>query len=826
MLYSADGIDLLDSYGPLHLVAVDAANGGTTLVAARAHTNTRYGTVVGLPGANDSLTESAPKHSPKETYTAASLSGTAFPTDERDKRTTVYRYSIDGSDEGFVHKTALETITKMAATTDDISRRIRLDRATGLTVENRMPSDTGGTGAGTTVTTYFKVGTTDLANCVNSAWVNLPCRVALKDQSSLTLPKVPVTTYEYDYLLRTVKTVATPPGGEAPRVSTTEFENAGLSPRPVKSATTGGLGTGVKPTVTVYDPNTGLPTQTKFDDGTGAISTSYDDFGRVTGYTDANGETTTTTYESSTGRVTQVASSVNTLTYAYNSPTERRGVVTSVNSTALGGSISGTYDANGTLSSQQLPNGPVMTVERNTADDPTRLTWSKDGATWFTDSQTSSVHGQWRTHGGYASEQTYGYDQAGRLVRVQDRLVGGTSPACTTRVYALDKNSNRLSKTAYKPTDAGECSTSSGTSSSTAYTYDPADRLKPEGVHAGLAYDAYGRTTLLPAGSSGTSSDTTISYYNTDLVASQSAGGVTRSWTLDAAGRRNSTTSGTATKVSHYDGTEDNPAWIDEGDGTRTVYTTGLDGNMVASTVGTATTYQLGNLHGDIATTAAAGSTGPGASLEADEFGVTGGSDRYGWLGGKQRSAEALGRLVLMGARLYSPALGRFSSVDPVYGGSANAYSYVDGDPLTQLDLDGRKTCNSKKGNWFKRRACNVKHVAGNLGVTVSGSVILGAGFSGSCGISARSGFSCQGGIGYGFGLGASAGGTYQNASIYSRTATCHAAGVRAIGGSRCKDSQVNWSSKRRVQWAGTVGIGVPFTAYKSTEKSVSWKPW
>ncbi|MFY1656119.1 hypothetical protein [Micromonospora sp. WMMD1274] len=39
---------------------------------------------------------------------------------------------------------------------------------------------------------------------------------------------------------------------------------------------------------------------------------------------------------------------------------------------------------------------------------------------------------------------------------------------------------------------------------------------------------------------------------------------------------------------------------------------------------------------------------------------------RYGWLGGKQRSAEAFGGAILMGVRLYSPSLGRFLRVDPV----------------------------------------------------------------------------------------------------------------------------------------------------------------
>ncbi|RDI68442.1 RHS repeat-associated protein [Nocardia pseudobrasiliensis] len=42
-----------------------------------------------------------------------------------------------------------------------------------------------------------------------------------------------------------------------------------------------------------------------------------------------------------------------------------------------------------------------------------------------------------------------------------------------------------------------------------------------------------------------------------------------------------------------------------------------------------------------------------------------------------------------MGARTYLPVLGRFLQVDPVAGGSANDYDYVNGDPINSFDLAG-----------------------------------------------------------------------------------------------------------------------------------------
>jgi RHS repeat-associated protein len=132
-------------------------------------------------------------------------------------------------------------------------------------------------------------------------------------------------------------------------------------------------------------------------------------------------------------------------------------------------------------------------------------------------------------------------------------------------------------------------------------------------------------------------------------------------------------------------------------------------GNLAAIVSATSDELQLANLHGDVVATApnVSNAAGIDAYFESTEFGAprtsNSTSSRYAWLGGKRRdSGDALAGIVLMGVRLYSPALGRFLQVDPVPVGSANSYDYAYQDPVNKTDLDG--TCS---WGWL----CNVAHV-------------------------------------------------------------------------------------------------------------------
>jgi RHS repeat-associated protein len=194
--------------------------------------------------------------------------------------------------------------------------------------------------------------------------------------------------------------------------------------------------------------------------------------------------------------------------------------------------------------------------------------------------------------------------------------------------------------------------------------------------------------------------------------------GTTMSCGLQVAGRSLSRIDETATTTHKYAGDGDTADWMVDGS-TTTRYVGGAGGLSVAEVVGGATTWVLPAPHGEVWTHT--DSTGTvTATFGYDEYGVTlqapsgtQGVDRYGLLGKQQRETDPTTGLILMGVRVYDPALGRFLSVDPVHGDNATAYDYVYGDPINSFALDGR-ACRGPK--WLKT-AC--RHV------TTSGSVCL-----------------------------------------------------------------------------------------------------
>jgi RHS repeat-associated protein len=719
--------DLTDTFGPYHQVELP----GGTLANARAHTHLTYddGTEAGHPkgGANQPIAE----HLLRTSQEGASRSADATATSETDQRSTETRYWLGTNYTGWTFHAPMQTITDPAGLA--ITNTTLYDPGTGEPVESRMPSNSGGGTAGSTLTAYYTAdaSSTD-ASCRNKPlWAGAVCKTSPAAQPGVSgLPGLVTTTNTlYDYLQRPTTVTETVPDASSTthtRTTTSTFGfNSAANPYAgtdysTAEAVSGGTGNGAaQPTLTKsFSTATGLATGTAAaattENPATATATGYDTFGRVTSFTDdtsatgAQANTTTTSYDSA-GRVLTTGDAHSTATTSYNNSTEHRGLATTlaytVNSTptAYTGSYTGTHNSDGALSTQTDPNNVTQTLTRDENGQPTALVDTQGANDWLKDSIAPSIHGQAVHHAGPAGVQDYSYDTASRLTQATDTTLGGN---CAIRQYAFDTDSNRLSSTAYPANVAdGSCQTTPFTGGvTTTHSYDTADRLQPAGNDTGTTYDPWGRITTVPTTAVAGGNAVTVGYYSNDLVRSQAQGTTYQCWTRDADGQlkrsltfaaSNCTGTATTDRTNHYDNPgSDSPKWISE-DTTSSTWTsnvTDLNDNLALTlTQAGVATYQYSNLHGDITATSAPADTTPTIRPNTDEYGnpPTGTpSQRYGWLGALQRSNNDLGGLTLMGVRLYNPQTGRFLSVDPVPGGNANAYTYPT-DPINAMDPTG-----------------------------------------------------------------------------------------------------------------------------------------
>ncbi|KYH43099.1 hypothetical protein [Branchiibius sp. NY16-3462-2] len=729
--YDANGVgDLTDTYGPARWESTTSDG-----ELFRDHTHTTYDT-----GSETAHPAGGVLHLPVSSTSSAQWIDDAGTVHEEDPVVTTTEYALSSSDAtGWTFRSPMRVSVDPSGL--NIQTITRYDATTGASIESRQPKSSG-SDAGTTDTVYYTAGTNaaDSACGNKPAWVGLTCTTGPAAQPGVSgLPGIPTTRISnYDYLGRATSTttsVADSSGATKTKTSTVTYSDSGYGNDPVTNSTTGGLGAAVPTVTTSYDASTGLATGVSAaaiaTQSATASSTSYDDFGNVTGYTENttatgnNANTVTTSYDTA-GRVASIKDAHGTTSYTYNQNGEYRDQATSETVTGLG-TITATYDADGNLNRQSLPNGMTTTIVRDAAGFTKERLNINAGRIWLDEYTMPDAQGRQTLDisagaGSYTRVTGYAYDKAGRLIKATD---GTASQGCYVRTYGFDSNSNRTSQAVYNPTSSpywnDTCQTTTPTSSTT-HSYDTADRLQPSGTDTGLVYDAFGRITTLPAADTPNSSggNVTNSYYTNDLVRSMTQNGTTTAWALDASGRFASyvtTGTGAGTKTNHYDNASgDSPDWIaensDASNYTRNV--TGIDGNLVATIDQTGTaTYQITNQHGDVTATATVGATDPANYYLTDEAGNAVGTSsepsRYGPLGADGRSRETPAALALMGARLYNPVLGSFLSVDSVRGGNATPYGYPT-DPTNSSDVTGRSQCSHCEGGGGGFNGFHMRH--------------------------------------------------------------------------------------------------------------------
>lgn len=442
-------------------------------------------------------------------------------------------------------------------------------------------------------------------------------------------------------------------------------------------------------------PRPASPLVTSVTDPAGTVTSEVDLLGRVVSYRDVFGNTTTFTYDLA-GRETISTGPVGTITKTYDNADRLTGL--SRNAAVLADAFG--YDAASRLRSVTYPsgagkagNGTTGTFTYDTTQGRlTKVTWTGPGGALVTSDEVTrslggDIVGQLVDNVDHHPGEDYVYDNAGRL----------------TEAWSPGRHTSYR----YDPTGGCGALTTAGANtnrtrqiieggSTTSYCYNNADRLTSTtepGVGT-IAYDAHGNTTAIFGETHGydaadrhmttIKASTTVSYVRdaTDRIVERRVGGVT-------VARYGSTGSG------------DTPEFTTNAANVVQEVTYSLPGGALLTTRTTGNVWSYPNTHGDMVATVNQAGVKQGATRVYDPYGNTlaggvpdnsTGSFDYGWLGQHQRPLEhepTLQPVIEMGARQYSPLVGRFLEVDPVEGGSANDYDYVSGDPVNTFDLDG-----------------------------------------------------------------------------------------------------------------------------------------
>jgi RHS repeat-associated protein len=460
------------------------------------------------------------------------------------------------------------------------------------------------------------------------------------------------------------------------------------------------------------------PLATTVTDGNTTILSLVDLLGRPTNYYDSAGaadQTETTTTYNQAGQITETTGPQGTVTDTYDPNSGQ------VSTESLNGTVEATTGYNATtgqLSSVSYANGTSVAIGYDSlGDEDSSVVSGPSSTTVASDSVTRDPAGQITTELADTSTGVrnlnpsggadYSYDQAGRLIEAYGLNSSisysyGTnagSDDCADPNQGMDTNITSKATTPYSASAVVQD-----------YCYNQSDQLVSEVSSSGgvsstsFSYNDEGNTTQLGATTLGWNA----SGQNNSIAAT---GDTTSTFTLDPVNRSLVDTEGSTTTTYAYCGmTATACATINSSNGATIQAFISLPGGALLTTQSSGNIWSYSNIEGDMIATANSEGSQTSGPFVYDPYGnlessgmpiqnATGDQD-YGAFGKSgivtNNSAATGGAPVIqMGARAFSPTIGRFLSVDPIEGGCANAYAYVYGDPLNAKDLSGQSACHS-----------------------------------------------------------------------------------------------------------------------------------
>ena len=468
------------------------------------------------------------------------------------------------------------------------------------------------------------------------------------------------------------------------------------------------------------DPFTTTATHTAPDTNgasrTYTSSSTVDLLGRTVSLTDPWGTTTITDYAidaangvgTITATTTTAAGFTVTETTTVNADGTTNRVVRDDGTTTLTAAY--TYNADSTVHTVAITNGSVEIVTETRNYHPTTgvhvgSTWTQGSATIVDNQLTDApnalrVLGETITTGGVTYTWDYTYGSLARLT--QAKLTSTDDSTSGTWVYAFEPDTNTMSGENPDAYLNGNISSKTvtphqGAPVTVEYHYDYADRLTrttdPDLTGFSTnSYDSFGNITQIGAN--------TITYNTVNAPIRVTDGNTTIAYTRLIGYpiiEKTTTATGTDPVTIRY---SHNGLILDPAGNTVTQIHQFGPVTITTPTTNptTDTTYQINTLRGDRLLTLDHTGTPTTTPTLFDPYGNpittpnpnTADTPDYAWQGAANAETETLELpYVMMGARVYLPQLGRFTSPDPKPGASASEYTYARSDPINHNDPDG-----------------------------------------------------------------------------------------------------------------------------------------